>query len=80
MFRDYLIAMTLLKFDIMFSVLNVLSSGYGLFNTGGLLALDIIMIVLSLVYAVLGWQGVRCPCRSPVSVTNKPQFLTYQTK
>jgi hypothetical protein len=58
-YKRFLIFITLLKFDLMFALINILTSGKGVYNTGWNLALDIIAGVIMLLFFFLGWKGMK---------------------
>jgi hypothetical protein len=58
-YKRFLIFITLLKFDLMFALINILTSGKGVYNTGNLLLILIFHIFYRLILIFnffLGWN------------------------
>eukprot|EP01125_Pyxidicula_operculata_P020527 TRINITY_DN7604_c0_g1_i3.p1 TRINITY_DN7604_c0_g1~~TRINITY_DN7604_c0_g1_i3.p1 ORF type:complete len:189 (+),score=29.00 TRINITY_DN7604_c0_g1_i3:513-1079(+) len=59
MYSVFLKWLTVLKLDALYTITSAFVSGKGIYNEGYLLGLDILVIILSIVFIVLGYFSIR---------------------
>jgi hypothetical protein len=59
LYRLYLLFLTVLKFDLMLAIINTLTSGPALINKGVPLVLDVLNIIITALFFVFGWLGMK---------------------
>jgi len=59
MFKTYLLFIAILKFDLMFGFINIITSGNGIQNEGYQLGFDIVDGVTLIAFFAFGWLGMK---------------------